>query len=114
MAQTKNRFAPSERRQWHPPGHRSVKHTVAHGCCCLHVSLVLPRFASIGQGRRVEICAKCMLVLLAIFSECASPHLSLSAREETTQQGSDGEKTAASADNKRNKQAVLDWFQKYD
>jgi hypothetical protein len=55
-----------------------------------------------------------MLVLLAIFSECASPHLSLSAREETTQQGSDGEKTAASADNKRNKQAVLDWFQKYD
>jgi hypothetical protein len=55
-----------------------------------------------------------ILVALAIFLGFTSPQLSLSAWGEPAQLGSDSDETSPNPSNKRDKELVVAWFQKYD
>jgi hypothetical protein len=55
-----------------------------------------------------------MLVALVLLPGFASPQLGSSAGDERAQQASNDGSTASIADDKKNRQAVLVWFQKYD
>jgi hypothetical protein len=55
-----------------------------------------------------------MLVPLALLLGLASPQLSFSAGDEHAQQASNDENTTSTVDDKKNRQALVAWFQKYD